>query len=250
MNTPSTTQWSSDTGKTTIVIPTYNEADNIESLLDRIFSLHIPQCSVLIVDDNSPDGTAQKATTIAATNNYSAEILKRAGKLGLGSAYIAGFKHALEQGADRIFEMDADGSHSPDVLPKMIELSQTHDLVIGSRRVSGGNVTGWNTRRNLQSVAAASCARTLLGLHSHDVTAGFRCYRSEVLKKIPLNKIQSNGYAFQLEILWWVEKLGFSVKETPITFIDRQFGKSKLSHTEILKFFQTLFRLTFQKPTT
>lgn len=284
--------------KTIIIIPTYNEANNITALLQQIFALNVHHLSVVIIDDNSLDGTQDIVK--ALQKKYPINLIERPKKLGIGSAYIAGFDFALSQGADLIFEMDADGSHDPKMIPHFIHsllssgggisflergLSEAGSvrpllflgrgrtdpvsrqcresrvpqpkneipppsLIIGSRRIPGGNVAGWDKRRNAQSALASWCARTLLRLNTNDVTSGFRCYRADVLKTIPLKKITSNGYSFQVEILWWCERLGFTVKEIPIHFIDRKHGKSKLSISERIKFFITLLRLWHTKLST
>lgn len=230
-----------------IIIPTYNEAGNIEKLLKTINTQNIPNLNIIIVDDNSPDKTARIAIEISKQLKLKVSTIERPSKQGIGSAYITGFKKAISEDADLVFEMDADLSHDPNMISNFIEESKNADAVTGSRRVEGGDVKGWNARRNIQSKVASGFARALLRLKTKDVTTGYRCYRSEVLKKIPLDKIKSNGYAFQLEILWWCEKLGFKIKEIPISFIDREHGKSKLSWIEIIKFFTTLARLLFKK---
>lgn len=231
--------------KTIIVIPTYNEAENIEKLIKKIFSLNIPDLEILIVDDNSPDGTADIVTKLQTPINR-LHLIKRRGKLGLGSAYIAGFKEALKLNADYIFEMDADFSHDPDDLPRLLQAAQNADLVIGSRKIMGGKIIGWGFTRKLMSNGAMWFSRILLGLKSRDVTAGFRCFRREVLLKIKLDEIGSNGYAFQEELLYRTEKFGFKVAEVPVTFIDRQEGKSKLSKKDIGEFFTKMIKLKLQ----
>ncbi|OIO18109.1 dolichyl-phosphate beta-D-mannosyltransferase [Candidatus Kuenenbacteria bacterium CG11_big_fil_rev_8_21_14_0_20_37_9] len=229
-----------------IVIPTYNESENIVELVKAIFSLSITDLHIVVVDDNSPDGTGRIVSELA--REYPLTVINRKGKLGLGSAYVAGFKKAFEMKAGLIFEMDADFSHNPRDIPRLLEeISQGNDVVIGSRRVFGGNVLGWNTRRNFQSKCAMLFARFMLGLKTKDITAGFRCFRSSVLENIGLEKITSNSYAFQEEVVYLCEKNGFKVKEIPVTFIDRQYGKSKLGVKDILEFFWTIFRLRFKK---
>jgi dolichol-phosphate mannosyltransferase len=243
--------------KTSIIIPTYNERENIAELCERIFKNNPADVGIIFVDDNSPDGTAEKilrcasepqprrdpSTSLGMTNTQPIQLIRRSAKLGLGSAYIAGFKRALADGADLIFEMDADLSHAPEDIPRMIEAAQDADLVIGSRRVDGGKITGWDARRHFTSSAATGFARLVLGLKTRDVTAGFRCYRRQVLEKINLDKIKSNGYAFQEEMLFLVEHLGFRVKEIPVEFNDRARGKSKLSFKDIVEYFLTMGRL-------
>ncbi|MBU4360805.1 polyprenol monophosphomannose synthase [Patescibacteria group bacterium] len=229
-----------------IIIPTYNEKENIEKLIKAIFDLQIPDLKVLIVDDNSPDGTGQIAENLKA--NYPVEVLHRSGKLGLGSAYRAGFKFALEKNAEYIFEMDADFSHDPKDISSMLEKAQDGaDLVIGSRKVKGGKIIGWNWWRHFCSDGAMFASRLLLNLKTKDVTSGFRCFRTETLKKINYQRITSNGYAFQIEMVYQLEKGNFKIQEVPVIFSDRQKGKSKLGKKEIIDFFKTILRLKFKK---
>lgn len=231
--------------KTVIVIPTYNENENIHKLILKIFSLNIPNLEVIIVDDNSPDKTAE---TVEKMNlNYPVHLLKRSKKLGLGSAYIAGFKKALDLGADYIFEIDADFSHDPDDILRMLEQVENNDLIVGSRKIEGGKIIGWGWIRKIMSNGAMRFSRFMLNLKTKDVTAGFRCYKRNVLETIGLEKIKSNGYAFQEEMLYKTEQAGYTVKEIPVTFVDRQEGKSKLNKKDIVEFFITIFRLKFCK---
>ncbi len=228
-----------------IVIPTYNEAENIEKLIQQIFALNINQLNIIIVDDNSTDGTGQLADKLS--QHYPITVIHRQGKLGLGSAYIAGFKKAFSLGAEIVFEMDADFSHNPKDLPIMINtIKQGYDVVIGSRRIQGGNVKGWSWWRNLQSQAAMNFAKIILNLKTKDLTAGYRGYRVKTLQQINLDNIKSNGYAFQEEMIYLCEKFNFKIKEIPVTFIDRQFGKSKLGLKDIIEFFITILRLKFK----
>ena len=227
--------------KISIIIPTYNERENIAELCERIFKNNPADVGLIFVDDNSPDGTAEAILT--AAQKYPITLIHRSAKLGLGSAYVAGFKRALADGADLIMEMDADLSHAPENIPRMIEAAHNADLVIGSRRVDGGKITGWNARRHFTSSAATWFARFVLGLKTRDVTAGFRCYRRSTLEKINLDKIKSNGYAFQEETLFLVERLGGRVKEIPVEFNDRTHGRSKLSTKDIVEYFLTMGRL-------
>ncbi|HBU06616.1 MAG TPA: dolichyl-phosphate beta-D-mannosyltransferase, partial [Candidatus Magasanikbacteria bacterium] len=226
-----------------IVIPTYNEAKNIAKLVNKIFGLNIPGLEIMVVDDNSPDGTGK----IVEKLNLPIHLINRSGKLGLGSAYIAGFKEAIKQQADYIFEMDADFSHDPDDIPKILQATDNADLVIGSRKITGGKIIGWGWLRKFMSNGAMWFSRLLLGLQAKDVTAGFRCFRRQVLEKIELDKIKSNGYAFQEELLYKTQKLGFIIKEIPVTFIDREEGKSKLSKKDIWEFFWIIIKLKFFK---
>ncbi len=226
----------------TIIIPTYNEAVNITSLLERLFSLKENGLRVIVVDDNSSDGTADQV--LALTEKYPLTLIKRTGKLGLGSAYILGFKQALQEGAEMVFEMDADWSHDPLEIPKFIKAIEAGaEAVIGSRYILGGDIANWNFSRRLMSRMAIWLARVVLNLKTVDLTSGYRCYAKSALEQVDLGKIKSNGYAFQTEMLFYLERAGVKVKELPIKFIDRSFGHSKLSAGEITKFFFTLIRL-------
>jgi len=228
--------------KPVVVIPTYNESANIEKLLKKIFALNIPNLEVIVVDDNSPDGTADIINQLPVTS-YQLHLIKRRGKLGLGSAYLEGFKKALSLGADYIFEMDADFSHDPNDIPRMIEAAQNADLAIGSRKIPGGKIVGWNLLRKFMSNGAMWLSRLLLRLKVRDVTSGFRCFKRRVLETIPLDEIKSNGYAFQEEMLYRAQKAGFLITEIPVTFVDRQKGKSKLSKKDIIEFFLIILKL-------
>ena len=228
-----------------IIIPTYNEAENLPTLVKEIFNLDISDLNIVVVDDNSTDGTGALADELS--KKYDLTVIHRPTKLGLGSAYLVGFKKAFEFKADVIFEMDADFSHNPQDIPRFItEIKSGYDVVIGSRRVSGGNVSGWSWSRNLESKSAMIFARFVLNLTTKDITAGYRCYRSNVLKKIGLDNIKSNSYAFQEEMIYFCEKKGFKIKEIPVTFADRKLGKSKLGIKDIIEFFITIFRLKFK----
>ncbi len=218
-----------------IIIPTYNERDNIEKLLELI-SQTDPAAHVLIVDDNSPDRTYEIVEgLIESTYPDRLFLLKRAGKLGLGTAYIAGFKWALARGYDCIFEMDADFSHDPKYLPAFLAAVETHDLVLGSRYVAGGGVKNWGLIRKFISRGGSLYARTILGLPLRDLTGGFKCFRREVLESIDLDSIKSNGYSFQIEMTYRASCKGFRIVETPIVFEDRTAGKSKMSRKIFLE---------------
>jgi len=221
--------------KPLIIIPTYNEAENLPLLLHQIFE-YVPQVDVLIVDDNSPDGTGQLAERLQQGNIH-LKVLHRPGKLGLGTAYITGFKYAVEHGYDAAFEMDADFSHAPLYLPAFLYAIQQADVVIGSRYVPGGNTPDWSFLRKLISGSGNLFARFLLGIPIHDCTGGYRCYRREVLIGLDLDAIQSRGYAFQVELTYRVQQRGFKMVEIPITFLDRQRGQSKMSQQIILEAF-------------
>ena len=218
-----------------IIIPTYNERDNIEDLLALIV-LTDPAAHILIVDDNSPDRTFEIVEGLMQSL-YPGRLflLKRAGKLGLGTAYIAGFKWALARDYDYIFEMDADFSHDPKYLPDFLSAIQTHDVVLGSRYVPGGGVKNWGVIRKIISQGGSLYARTILGLSLRDLTGGFKCFRREVLQAIDLDGIKSNGYSFQIEMTYRAKCKGFRIVETPIIFEDRTAGKSKMSRKIFLE---------------
>ncbi len=225
-----------------IILPTYNESENIKLLLQQIFFLNIPDLRVLVIDDNSPDQTAKIVKNLQS--QYQLDLLVRPGKMGLGSAYVTGFQKALDAGASFIMEMDADFSHQPSDIPRLLAAVKAGaDLAIGSRRVKGGKIIGWSWWRKFMSWGAMSFARFFLGLKTKDVTAGFRCYRRQLLEQIPLGQIKSNGYSFQEEMLFLVERQGASVVEVPVVFNDRQKGKSKLSKKDIVDFFLIIFQL-------
>ncbi len=228
--------------KIAIIIPTYHEKVNIRPLVERIFAQKIPNLTIIFVDDNSSDGTPEEIHELS--KQYQIEIIRRANKLGIGSAYICGFRKALNEQYDLIMEMDADLSHAPEDIPKILTaIYNGADMVIGSRKIPGGEIVGWNWRRHLMSNGAMIISRLMLKLKTKDVTAGFRCYKRKVLEKIDLEKIKSNGYAFQEEMLFWAEKLGFKVVEVPVKFIDRKMGHSKLSGKDIVEFFKVMIKL-------
>lgn len=211
-----------------VVVPTYNEALNIERLIAEILAQD-PRFDVLVVDDNSPDGTGDLVAAIAATTSR-VQLLRRAGKLGLGSAYIAGFKHGLKQGYAYLCEMDADFSHQPRYLPILLTVAEREaDVVLGSRNVLGGSVENWSASRKLISQGGSLYARTILGMPVRDCTGGFKCFRAAVLQKIGLDTIRSNGYAFQVEMNYRCYQAGFRIREIPITFPNRVAGTSKMS---------------------
>ncbi len=213
-----------------VVIPTYNESLNIQGIIEKIFSL-TGGFHVLVIDDNSPDGTAAIVKSIQ--NNYPEKLhlIEREGKQGLGTAYIRGFKWALEHGYQYIFEMDADFSHNPDDLPRLYDacVDKGADLAIGSRYKSGVNVVNWPMGRVLMSYFASIYVRFITGMSIKDTTAGFKCYSRNVLESINLDKIRFKGYAFQIEMKYTAWKLGFNIVEVPIIFTDRKQGESKMS---------------------
>lgn len=214
-----------------IIIPTYNEKENIENIIKAVFAL--PKCfHILVIDDGSPDGTASIVKRLQA-EMYADRLflIEREGKLGLGTAYIRGFQWALEHTYEFIFEMDADFSHAPSDLPRLYDVCQKEgfDVAIGSRYVSGVNVVNWPIGRVLMSYFASKYVRFVTGFHIHDTTAGFKCYRRKVLETIPLNKIRFKGYAFQIEMKYTAFKIGFKIKEVPVVFVNRREGVSKMN---------------------
>ena len=226
-----------------VVIPTYNEKDNIHKLITDIFALQIPNLEILVIDDNSPDKTADIVEKLQ--NIFPVHLIKRSSKLGLGSAYILGFQKVLSLGAEKIIQMDADFSHNPQDIPRLLQASQNFDMVIGSRKIAGGKIIGWNLTRKFMSAGAMIFSRIFLNLKVKDVTSGFRLFDKKVLEKIPLNHIKSNGYAFQEEMLWRTQTNNFRITELPVTFIDRQKGQSKLSKKDIFEFFKVMIKLRF-----
>ena len=210
-----------------VVVPTYNERTNIPLLVPAIL-IQDPRLEVLVVDDNSPDGTGQLADDLA-TNDARAHVLHRPAKQGLGKAYIAGFTWALERGYDYVFEMDADFSHDPRFLPEFLRAIESADLVVGSRYKSGVNVINWPMSRLLLSIGANQYARVVTGLPIADSTGGFKCFRRQVLEAIELDRVRSNGYAFQIEMTFRAWKKGFRIAEIPIVFTDRVEGQSKMN---------------------
>lgn len=213
-----------------IIIPTYNEKENIEKMIRALMALE-HGFDVLVVDDGSPDGTAVIVKRMIGLFPGRVHIIERSGKLGLGTAYIAGFKWALSHGYDYIFEMDADFSHNPDDVPRLYSAcaDDGYGLSVGSRYVSGVNVVNWPMSRVLMSYFASKYVRFITRLPVHDTTAGFNCYRREVLETIELDKIRFKGYAFQIEMKFTAHKCGFPIKEVPVIFINRVLGTSKMS---------------------
>jgi len=232
---------------TFVIVPTYNEADNLDELLRQLLALPTP-IGAIVVDDNSPDGTGDMAEQWAAENPNRVHVIHRPAKLGLGTAYTAGFKKAIDDlGAERILTMDADFSHNPRYIPDMIALSRTKHVVIGSRYVPGGGTRNCSQKRIFLSRGANFMARTLLGLKARDATAGFRLYRREVLQSIPLDEIFSSGYSFLVEMLFLCQRRGWQIGEIPIIFEDRRKGQTKISRQEILKAQYTVLRLFLRR---
>ncbi len=230
--------------KSIVVIPTYNEKDNISALFDEIFK-HLPETHILVVDDNSPDGTAQIVKDRKADDER-IHIIEREGKMGLGTAYCAGFSWALEQKYDVVFEMDADFSHDPKDLPRLLAtLNEGYDLVIGSRYIEGMNVVNWPLKRLMISYGASIYTRVISGLPVKDCTGGFKCFRAETLAKIDFDTIRTNGYGFQIEMNYRVWKNGGKIKELSIVFTDRVNGISKMNKKIIYEAVFLVWKLRF-----
>lgn len=214
--------------KVLIIIPTFNEAENIEILISKVINLNIPNLSILVVDDNSPDKTGEIVAKLCC-RDARVHLIQREGKLGLGTAYVEGFKFAIEKSFDYIFEMDADLSHDPAEIPKFLKKAEHYDLVIGSRYITGVNVINWPLSRLLLSLGANWYTRVITGMPIRDCTSGFKCFRRGVLESIDLENIHSDGYSFQIEINYKVWKKNYKICEIPIIFVDREKGNSKMS---------------------
>lgn len=227
--------------RTLVTIATYNEIESLPALVDAIWEI-APQVDILVIDDNSPDGTGRWCDERAASEPR-LFCLHRAGKLGLGTATIAGMKYAMEQGYDLVVNMDADFSHHPRYIPALLAGMDSADVTIGSRYVPGGGVKDWPLKRRLMSWAVNTYARGLLGLRPRDCSGAFRCFRVDVLRKLDFNSIQSRGYSFQEEILWLLKRAGARFAEIPIVFTDREKGKSKINSREALAALGIIFRL-------
>ncbi|MDH5477827.1 MAG: polyprenol monophosphomannose synthase [Nitrospinota bacterium] len=229
---------------TLVIIPTYNEAGNIVRIIEKIHQV-APDFSILVVDDNSSDGTATAVQELMATDRR-VNLMQRAGKLGLGTAYLAGFKWALERDFEFVFEMDADFSHNPDHLPAFMEAAKDADLVLGSRYIPGGGVVNWSFIRRVISRGGGIYSRTILGLPYHDLTGGFKLFRRRTLEGIGLEKVFSEGYSFQIELTYRAHKKGFKIVETPIIFEERQEGASKMSRKIFLEAVIRVWQLRFK----
>ncbi|RZA20780.1 MAG: polyprenol monophosphomannose synthase [Proteobacteria bacterium] len=229
-----------------VVIPTYNEALNIEGIIRAAWAAY-PALHVLVVDDNSQDGTADIVRRIAEASEGKLHLLSRAGKLGLGTAYIAGFKWALQRGYHALVEMDADFSHDPKELPALVRSLEDADVVIGSRYVIGGSTENWNFFRKLISRAGSFYARTILGMSVMDLTGGFNAWRAEVLQKIGVDTIRSEGYSFQIELKYRAYRSGFRLIEHPIVFSERREGQSKMSSRIVFEALLRVWSLRFSR---
>ena len=226
-----------------VILPTYNEKENLPGIAPAILAA-APEVDILVVDDNSPDGTGALADELAARQPR-LNVLHRERKEGLGRAYLAGFAEALARGYGRIVEMDADFSHDPDALPGLLEASRKADLVLGSRYVEGGGTVNWGLGRRLLSQGGSLYARTILGVGIRDLTGGFKCFRREVLESIDLESVRSSGYAFQIELTYRTLKRGFTVLEIPIVFADRRVGKSKMSRAIVAEALWMVWKIRF-----
>ncbi len=222
-----------DLGRVLVAIPTYNEAENLEPVIGRLRAA-VPEADVLVVDDGSPDGTGDIADRLAAADP-SVHVMHRTEKAGLGAAYIAGFRWALADGYDVMVEMDSDGSHAPEELPRLLTALREADLVIGSRWVPGGQIRNWPLYRQIISIGGSTYARVLLRFPVRDSTSGYRAFRRQVLEEIKLDEVASQGYCFQIDLAWKTWRSGFRVREVPITFTEREVGRSKMSHAIVLE---------------
>lgn len=214
-------------GGVLVIIPTYNEWESLPGVVERLRRA-VPDAHVLVADDNSPDGTGQLADDLAAHDDH-VHVLHRAGKEGLGKAYLAGFAWGLERGYDVLVEMDADGSHRPEELPRLLAQIPHSDVVLGSRWVPGGSVVNWPASRRVLSQGGSLYTRLALGIPTRDATGGYRAYRSTALQELDLGTVESNGYCFQIDLLWRALQRGLVVREVPITFVEREAGTSKMS---------------------
>lgn len=227
--------------KAMIIIPTYNERENMQKLIPILLSLPL-DLEVTVVDDNSPDGTAEAVQALAGEDGR-VHVISRPTKMGLGSAYVAGFKYSLQRDADLVFEMDADFSHDPAAIPEFVAAAVDADLVLGSRYLTGVTVVNWPLRRLILSYSANLYTRLVTGMPVHDATGGFKCFRREVLESIDLDKVRSDGYSFQIELSYKCWKKGFRIVEIPITFTDRRVGVSKMSKRIIREAVWMVWRL-------
>ncbi len=237
------TSRSARTSATLVVVPTYNEADNVRPLIKAVLSLSLP-LEILVVDDGSPDGTADRVEEMAE-EDARVHLMRRPGKMGLGSAYLDAFRWALRRDYSRVVEMDADFSHDPRSLADLLQAAEGADLVLGSRYVAGGGTVGWSRLRRFVSRAGSFYARNILGLSIRDLTGGYKCFRREVLEAIPLDEVVSEGYAFQIEMTYRAVRKSFRVVEVPIQFAERRVGESKMSWKIFLETVRNVWWMRF-----
>ncbi len=228
-----------DLGRIVVIIPTFNELANLPIVVERV-RRSVPEAHILVADDNSPDGTGRIADEIAATDDH-VHVMHRLGKEGLGAAYLAGFAWALQEGYDVVVEMDADGSHQPEQLPRLLVALRDADLVLGSRWVSGGATENWPKSRRFISQGGSAYTRMMLGVPLRDVTGGYRAFRADTLRRLDLHEVASQGYCFQIDLAWRALQRGMRVREVPITFVERTQGASKMSRKIVV---EALWRVT------
>ena len=226
-------------GNILVIIPTYNEAENVTRITSRVRAA-VPEAHILVADDNSPDGTGKIADELAAADSH-LHVMHRKGKEGLGAAYLAGFHWGIEHGYDVLVEMDADGSHQPEQLPRLLTALSGADLVLGSRWVAGGSVVNWPKHRELLSRGGSTYSRLMLGVPIRDVTGGFRAFRKQTLLGLGMDEVASQGYCFQVDLAWRAVRHGYKVVEVPITFVERELGASKMSRNIVV---EALLRVT------
>lgn len=228
-----------DLGRIVVIIPTFNELSTLPVIVSRVRA-SVPEADILVADDNSPDGTGRLADELAAADDQ-LHVMHRLGKEGLGAAYLAGFAWALQAGYDVVVEMDADGSHQPEQLPRLLDALRTADLVLGSRWVPGGRTENWPKSRQLISKGGTAYTRLMLGVPIHDATGGYRAFRADTLRKLDLHEVASQGYCFQIDLAWRAVQRGLTVREVPITFVERTAGTSKMSRKIVA---EALWRVT------
>ncbi len=228
-----------DLGRIVVIIPTFNELTTITPIVTRVRAA-VPEAFILIADDNSPDGTGRVADELAAVDDH-VLVMHRLGKEGLGAAYLAGFAWALQEGYDVVVEMDADGSHQPEQLPRLLDALRSADLVLGSRWVAGGKTENWPKSRQFISRGGSAYTRFMLGVPIHDATGGYRAFRADTLRRLDLHEVASQGYCFQIDLAWRALQRGMKVREVPITFVERTSGASKMSRKIVV---EALWRVT------
>ena len=229
----------SDLGRILVIIPTFNERESLPSIVQRVRTC-VPEAHILVADDNSPDGTGRIADDLASSDDH-LHVMHRLGKEGLGAAYLAGFAWALQQGYDVVVEMDADGSHQPEQLPRLLDALRSADLVLGSRWVPGGRTENWPLSRQLISRSGTAYTRLALGVPIHDATGGYRAFRASTLRQLDLHEVASQGYCFQIDLAWRAVQRNLTVREVPITFVERTAGASKMSRKIVA---EALWRVT------